>query len=107
MAKRTELCARCMMLPEYRKISLLLHFYWKVMRDVDNFINWKYIIFKFKAKSKQTSYSELLVIKYNSLRNFGKVNILFGEWKSRTNRELEDMREGENIVKWIKGQRIS
>ena len=30
-----------------------------------------------------------------------------GEWKSRTNREREDMSKGENIVKWIKGQRIS
>ena len=30
-----------------------------------------------------------------------------GEWKSRTNRELEEMSEGENIVKWIKGQKIS
>jgi hypothetical protein len=28
-----------------------------------------------------------------------------GEWKSRTNRELEGMSKGENIVKWIKGQR--
>ena len=30
-----------------------------------------------------------------------------GEWKSRTNRELEEMSKGENVVKWIKGQRIS
>jgi hypothetical protein len=30
-----------------------------------------------------------------------------GEWKSRTNRELEGLNKGENIVKWIKGQRIS
>jgi hypothetical protein len=30
-----------------------------------------------------------------------------GEWKYRTNRELEEMSKGENIVKWIKGQRIS
>jgi len=30
-----------------------------------------------------------------------------GEWKRRTNRELEEMSKGENIVKWIKGQRIS
>jgi hypothetical protein len=30
-----------------------------------------------------------------------------GEWKSRTNRELEQMSKGENIVNWIKGQRIS
>jgi hypothetical protein len=30
-----------------------------------------------------------------------------GEWKIRTNRELEKINKGENIVKWIKGQRIS
>jgi len=30
-----------------------------------------------------------------------------GEWKSRTNREPEEMSKGENILKWIKGQRIS
>jgi len=30
-----------------------------------------------------------------------------GEWKSRTSRELEKMSKGENIGKWIKGQRIS
>jgi hypothetical protein len=30
-----------------------------------------------------------------------------GEWKSRTNGELEEVSKGENIVKWIKGQRIS
>jgi len=30
-----------------------------------------------------------------------------GEWKSRTNRELEELSKGENIVKWIQGQRIS
>jgi len=27
--------------------------------------------------------------------------------KSRTNQELEELSKGENIVKWIKGQRIS
>jgi len=26
-----------------------------------------------------------------------------GEWKSRTNRELEELSKGENIVKWKKG----
>jgi hypothetical protein len=30
-----------------------------------------------------------------------------GEWKIRTNRELKETSKGENIVKWIKGQRIS
>jgi hypothetical protein len=29
------------------------------------------------------------------------------EWKIKTNRELEELNKGENIVKWIKGQRIS
>ena len=29
-----------------------------------------------------------------------------GEWKSQTNRELEEMSKGENIVKCVKGQRI-
>ena len=29
-----------------------------------------------------------------------------GEWKSQTNRELKEMSKGENIVKWIKVQRI-
>ena len=30
-----------------------------------------------------------------------------GEWESGTNGELEELSKGENIVKWIKGQRIS
>jgi len=30
-----------------------------------------------------------------------------GEWKNRTNQKLEEMSKEENIVKWIKGQRIS
>jgi hypothetical protein len=30
-----------------------------------------------------------------------------GEWKCRTNSELEGMSKGESRVKWIKGQRIS
>jgi hypothetical protein len=29
-----------------------------------------------------------------------------GEWKIRTIRKLKDLNKGENIVKWIKGQRI-
>jgi len=30
-----------------------------------------------------------------------------GNGKNRTNRELEEMSKGENIVKWMKGQRLS
>jgi len=29
------------------------------------------------------------------------------QWKSRKNCELEEVSKGENIVKWIKGRRIS
>ena len=29
------------------------------------------------------------------------------EWRSQTNRELEEISKGENMVKWIKGQRVS
>jgi hypothetical protein len=35
------------------------------------------------------------------------LNMKTGEWKSGTNRELEEMSKGEKMVKWIKGQRIS
>ena len=30
-----------------------------------------------------------------------------GEWKSQTNRELEEISQGKNIVKWIQWQRIN
>jgi hypothetical protein len=30
-----------------------------------------------------------------------------GEWRTTTNRELEEMSKGENMVKWMKGQRVS
>jgi hypothetical protein len=30
-----------------------------------------------------------------------------GEWKGRMNRELDELSKGDNIAKWIKGQRIS
>jgi hypothetical protein len=36
-----------------------------------------------------------------------RFRIIYGECRTRTNRELEEMSKGENIVKWIKGQRIS
>jgi hypothetical protein len=39
-------------------------------------------------------------------RIYGPINEN-GEWKIRTNRDLEEINKGENIVKWIKGQRIS
>jgi hypothetical protein len=35
------------------------------------------------------------------------LNMKMEEWKSRINQELKEMSEGENIVKWINGKRIS
>jgi hypothetical protein len=49
----------------------------------------------------------LLVFERKILRRMYGPKYENGEWKSRTNRELEEMNKGENIVKWIKGQRIS
>ena len=49
----------------------------------------------------------LLIFERNICRRIYGPKYENGEWKSRTNRELEEMSKGENIVKWIKGQRIS
>jgi hypothetical protein len=46
-------------------------------------------------------------LKGKYLEEYMVLNMKTGEWKSRTNRELEEMSKGENRVKWIKGQRIS
>ena len=45
------------------------------------------------------------VLQCNSLHPYPKYEN--GEWKSQTNWELEEMSKGENIVKWIKEQRMS
>jgi len=50
---------------------------------------------------------DLLVFERKIFRRIYGPEYENGEWKSRTNRELEEMSKGENIVKWIKGQRIS
>jgi len=49
----------------------------------------------------------LLIFERKIFRSIYGAKYENGEWKSRTNRELEGMNKGENIVKWIKGQRIS
>jgi hypothetical protein len=47
----------------------------------------------------------LLIFERNIFRRIYGPKYEDGEWKIRTNQELEVLRE--NIVKWIKGQRIS
>jgi hypothetical protein len=49
----------------------------------------------------------LLIFFFFLLRRIDGAKYEDGEWKSRTNRELEKMSKGEYMVKWIKGQRIS
>jgi hypothetical protein len=49
----------------------------------------------------------LLVLERKIFRRIYGPKYENGEWKSRTNQELEEMSKGENTVKWIKGQKIS
>jgi hypothetical protein len=49
----------------------------------------------------------LLVFERKIFRRIYGTKYENGEWKNRTNRELEEISKGENIVKLIKGQRIS
>jgi len=48
----------------------------------------------------------LLIFERKILRIYGPKHEN-GECRSRTIRELEELSKGENIVKWIKGRRIS
>jgi len=49
----------------------------------------------------------LLIFERKILRRIYGTKYEDGEWKSRTNRELEELSEGENMVERIKRQRIS
>ena len=49
----------------------------------------------------------LLIFERKIFRRIYSLKYEDGEWKSRTNQELEELSKGENIAKWIKGQRIS
>ena len=49
----------------------------------------------------------LLVFERKIFRRIDGPKYENGEWKSRTNRELEEISKGENIVKWIEGQRMN
>ena len=49
----------------------------------------------------------LLILERKIFRRIYGAKYENGEWKSGTNRELEEMCKRENIVEWIKGQRIS
>jgi len=49
----------------------------------------------------------LLIFERKLFKEYMVLNMKTGKWKSRTNRELEVMSKGENVVKWMKGQKIS
>jgi hypothetical protein len=50
---------------------------------------------------------DLLIFERKIFRKIYGAKYEDGEWKSRRNRELEELSKGENIVKWIRGQRTS
>jgi len=54
-----------------------------------------------------TMKEEALIFERKILRRIYGPKCENGEWKRRTNRELEEKSKGEKIVKQIKGQRIS
>jgi len=56
---------------------------------------------------KRNKLQALLIFERKIFRRIYGPKYENGEWKCRTNRELEEMSKGEYIVKWIKGQRIS
>ena len=46
----------------------------------------------------------LLIFERKILRRIYGPKYENGEWKSKTNREIEEISKGENIVKWMEGQ---
>jgi hypothetical protein len=44
----------------------------------------------------------LLIFERKIFRRIYGAKYEYGEWKSRMNRELEELSKGKNIVKWIK-----
>jgi len=56
-----------------------------------------------KKKEKQA----VLIFERKIFRRIYGPKYKDGEWKSRTNRKLEELSKRENIVKWIKEQGIS
>jgi hypothetical protein len=57
--------------------------------------------------NKKKDEKALLVFESKIFRRIYVPKYENGQWKSRTNRELEETNKGENIVKWINGQSIS
>jgi hypothetical protein len=61
---------------------------------------------KLTLTKKEEKEQALLIFERKIFRRIYGPKYEKGEWKSRKNRELEEMSKGENILKWIKGQRI-
>jgi len=62
-----------------------------------------FVILTTAEREEQT----LLIFERKIFRRMYGTKYEDGEWKSRTNRELEELSKGENIAKRIKGQRIN
>jgi hypothetical protein len=59
-----------------------------------------------RTKTKKEEQA-LIIFERKTFRRIYRPKYEDGEWERRRNRELEELSKGENIVKWIKGQRIS
>jgi hypothetical protein len=65
------------------------------------------LVFSHTRYSLKKEEHALLVFERKIFRRICGPKYENGEWRTRMNRELEEMSKGENTVKWIKGQRIS
>jgi hypothetical protein len=68
--------------------------------------NPEYIFFLFLLRRSE-GIAPLLIFERKIFRRIYGPKYEDGEWKIRTNRELEESNKGGNIVNWIKGQMIS
>ena len=75
---------------------------YKTLTNKTGSVVWSVEAWTFTKKEEQV----LLIFERKIFRSIYGPKYENGEWKSQMNRELEQMSKGENIVKWIKGQRI-
>jgi hypothetical protein len=94
---------------------ILRHLILKVYRMIKNINTYMYVyiympVVSYGAETWTMTKKEqqaVLVFERKIFRKIYGRKYEHGEWRTRTNRELEEMSKGENIVRWIKRQRIS
>ena len=87
----------------YRLIQEEASVFWEVISAIRPIVSYGAEAWTVTKKEEQA----VLVFERKIFRRIYGAKYENGEWKSRTNWELQEMSKGENIVKWIRGQRIS